>query len=105
MWTRSAFWIGAPKAGFEAPFKVGVTDVLVPGLTSLPGVKGVTALWPDRCEQGAPQIACQILVQFASMADIDLMLSSQQRQALRLEVVKLAEMFDGTISHIDYHVG
>ncbi|MDB5583756.1 MAG: hypothetical protein JWR80_8932 [Bradyrhizobium sp.] len=53
---------------------------------------------------GPPDIACQIIVEFASLAEVDRMLASPERQALRARVREIAGMFDGAISHIDFEV-
>ena len=50
-------------------------------------------------------IACQIIVEFNSLADVDRMLASPERQALRSRVLEVAALFEGAISHIDYATG
>lgn len=102
MWVRSAFWVG--RARDEAVFEAAINDELVPALKVLPGVNDAQALWPRRCEDGAPGIACQILVHFSSQADVDRMLASPERHALRTRVVEIVKLFDGQFSHIDYEV-
>lgn len=105
MWVRSAFWTGAPKPGSEASFEAAVNGELVPRLKTLPGVRDARALWPRRLEDNPPAIHCQVLVEYDSREDVDLMLASDGRKALRARVVEIAGMFDGAISHIDYEVG
>lgn len=105
MWIRSAFWTGTPRSGSEIAFRDAVNDELVPALKTLPGVEDAKALWPRRLEDAPPAVACQILVEFASLADVDRMLASPERQALRTRVREVAQLFDGAISHIDYEVG
>jgi hypothetical protein len=105
MWIRSAFWTGAPKAGSVDAFHAAIDGLLVPALRELPGVLDANALWPRRREDEPPTIACQILVEFATRDDVDLMLASPERRALRERVVEVAGLFDGAISHIDYEVG
>ena len=100
MWIRSAFWIGRPHA--DDAFRDAVLDELVPALRALPGVEDAQALWPRRLEDGPPAIHCQILVRFASEADVDRMLASPERAAMRARVREIAASFDGSISHIDY---
>ena len=104
MWIRSAFWTGAARPGAEQSFRAPVDDELVPALKLFPGVDEAKALWPRRREDRPPQIACQILVEFASQAEVDRMLASPERQALRTRVREIADLFDGAISHIDYEV-
>lgn len=102
MWIRSAFWTGKPKAGSEDAFRDAVNGELIPRLKALAQVRDAVALWPRRLEDSPPGIACQINVEFASVEDIDLMLASPERHALRTRVREIAGLFDGAISHIDY---
>jgi hypothetical protein len=104
MWVRSAYWVGRPKVGAEAALRNAVDKDLVPTLESLPGVIGARALWARRLENGALPIACQIIIEFPSMADLDRMLASPERAAMRAQVPALLEMFEGTVSHIDFEV-
>ena len=104
MWIRSAFWIGVARDGCEDKFRTAMNDELVPALRLLPGVRDAKALWPRRYEDHPPKVSCQILVEFASLADVDRMLASPERQTLRARVREVAGMFDGAISHIDYEV-
>jgi len=105
MWIRSAFWVGTPKPDTVSLFKDGINEVVVPALRALPGVRDAKALWPERREDAPPQIACQILVEFDTREDLDRMLASPERRAMRAHVVELAGLFDGAISHIEYKVG
>jgi hypothetical protein len=105
MWIRSAFWVGKPKVGTESAFRRELDGLIVPALRALPGVTDVKALWPERFEDQPPAIACQILVQFSSEAELEKMLASPERHALRPQVKALAGRFEGSLSHIDYEVG
>lgn len=101
-WIRSAFWTGQIKAGAEARFQQHMQEVLVPGLAAMPGVQSVQALWPRNLEDSPPAIACQVLVCFASRADLERMLASEERRTLRPQVLEAIAMFDGSISHIEF---
>jgi antibiotic biosynthesis monooxygenase (ABM) superfamily enzyme len=105
MWIRSAFWIGRPHAGQDAAFATAIDDELVPAMRRFPGVQAVHALWPRRREDGPPAIHCQVIVQFAGDADMQVMLASAERAALRPRVKAAVALFDGAISHIDYEAG
>jgi hypothetical protein len=105
MWVRSAFWAGTPKPGSEASFQAAIDGELVPRLRALPGVRDARALWPRIREDNPPPIHCQVMVEFDSREDVDRMLASEGRKALRIRVVEVAAMFNGAISHIDYEVG
>lgn len=105
MWIRAAYWIGTARPGNEAEFRAGIDHEMIPGLKALPGVRDASALWPQRPEDGAPELACQILVVFDGREDIDRMLASPERHALRERSGKIAALFDGKLSHIDCEVG
>jgi hypothetical protein len=105
MWIRSAFWVGVVKPGAEQQFIDQIDRILVPGLGALPGVARVSALWPKVREDDPPQIACQVLVEFKSRADVERMIASPERLAMRPQVLHAKSLFDGTISHIEYEVG
>ena len=105
MWIRSAFWTGSVRPGQEGRFQDAVDRELVPALRQLPGVADANSLWPRRREDQPPNIACQVIVEFAERDDVDKMLASPERHALRVRVKEIAALFDGTISHIDYEVG
>lgn len=105
MWVRSAFWCGRIRPGHEAEFIAAVDEELIPALARLPGVRGARSLWPRRLEDDPPPIACQVIVEFDGEAEVDRMLASPERLALRTRVGEIAALFDGTISHIDYAVG
>ena len=103
MWIRSGFWLGTARD--EAAFRATITDEIVPMLKGLPGVADAQALWPHRREDGAPPIACQMLVHVEGPSAIDQMLASPERAAMRTRVLEILETFDGTIAHIDCEVG
>jgi antibiotic biosynthesis monooxygenase (ABM) superfamily enzyme len=103
-WVRSAFWTGSVKAGSEAKFQQAINAELIPGMLKVPGVAAARALWPMRLQDHPPAIACQILVEFDCFADLERMLASPERQALRSRVLAIAAEFDGILSHIDYEV-
>ena len=104
-WIRSAFWTGTVKAGAEARFQQHIDGVVVPDLRALPGVLSASALWPRNLEDAPPAIACQVLVAFASRADLDRMLASDERRAMRAQVLEAVALFDGAISHIEFVTG
>jgi hypothetical protein len=105
MWIRSAFWIGRPRPGCANLFHDAIAGELAPMLRRLPGVQDARVLWPRQADDPAPAIACQVLVEFASRDDLDRMLAAPERAAMRTRVaVVLADLFDGTLSHIDYQV-
>jgi len=103
-WVRSAFWIGGCKTGVEEWFVSGINETIVPALRAMPGVAAARALWPEKYEDSPPPVACQLLVEFQSREDLDLMLASEERKAMRPAVLALLELFEGSLSHIDYRV-
>lgn len=104
MWIRAAYWIGSVKPGQEAEFRTRIDGEMILGLKALPGVRDASALWPGRPEDGAPELACQILVTFDGREDIDRMLASPERHELRARSARIAALFDGKLSHIDCEV-
>ena len=104
-WIRSAFWTGTCAPATEAQFRRHMDLVLMPGMRALPGVASARALWPSSREDDPPALACQVLVEFASRADLERMLASPERAAMRPKVAQAKAMFVGQLSHIDYEVG
>jgi hypothetical protein len=102
MWIRSAYWVGAPKPGSEQPFRQLIDQTLVPAMRRMPGVRAVHALWPRKLEDSPPRIACQVLVEFADLAQAERMLACEERKALRPRVLEAVALFDGSVSHIDF---
>lgn len=105
MWIRAALWIGKVRPGREESFRAGIEGEMVPGIRMLPGVRDARVLWPERAEEGAPALVCQILVEFDGFEDIDRMLKSPERQAFRAKMTDIAAMVEGKLSHFDCAVG
>ena len=105
MWVRSAYWIGAVRPGREMEFADLLDGEVAPAMRGLPGVQAVRPLWPKRREDDPPELACQVLVEFADLAGLEQMMASRERVALRPRVLALREMFDGALSYIDFEVG
>jgi hypothetical protein len=103
-WIRTAFWHGAPRPESAAQWRAAIEQELLPAFRSVPGVHAVKACWPDKREDNPPAIACQFIVEFASRADLDRMLASPERAALRGPVQRAKDLFDGYVSHIEYQV-
>jgi antibiotic biosynthesis monooxygenase (ABM) superfamily enzyme len=101
---RSAFWCGNIKPGMEGAFQHTMDSVLIPLLRGIPGVKDANCLWPTSREDNPPVVVCQVLVEFASRDDLATMLASPERATMRAHVVGLKEMFDGSLSHIEFNV-
>ena len=104
MWIRAAFWVGTIRTGSEIRFRSGIDDDMIPSLKALPGVQDAKALWPRQIEKEPPSIAWQILVELRERADLDRMLASAERRALRARVGELVALFNGRLSHINYEV-
>ena len=105
MWVRSAYWVGSIRPGRDAEFAALLDGEVVPSMRALPGVQAVRTLWPKRREDDPPNLACQVVVDFADFAGLERMLASSERLALRPRVLALREMFDGTLSHVDFELG
>jgi len=104
-WIRAAFWVGRCKDGEHERFVTLIQGAIVPALQVMPGVRSARALWPARRENAPPSIACQLLVEFASHDDLERMLASDERTAMRSSVSETLELFEGALSHIDFEVG
>ena len=105
MWIRAAFWTGQPRSGENDAFTEAIDVELASALKRLPGVMDVKVLWARRREDGAPDLYCQVQVYFKSLFDVEQMLNSPERAALRPRIKEVAGLFDGALSHIDYEVG
>lgn len=103
-WIRTAFWVGAPRSGMEAPWRDAIVRDLLPAFRAIPGVADAKACWPELREDDPPAIACQFIVEFASRADLDRMLAAPERAAVRPRVREAVALFDGHVSHIEYQV-
>jgi len=101
---RTAFWHGAPKSGVEQQWRDVIVQTLLPAFRAIPGVHDVKACWPDKREDDPPRIACQFILEFASQADLERMLASPERAAVRPHVQRALALFDGHVSHIEYQV-
>lgn len=101
---RSAFWCGTIKPGMESAFQHTMDSVLIPLIRGIPGVKDANCLWPTSREDNPPLVVCQVLVEFASRDDLATMLASPERASMHAHVVGLKDMFDGSLSHIEYDV-
>ena len=104
MMIRSAFWLGRPKPGGDDRFRTILSEEIMPLMRALPGVSSARVLWPVDREDSPPDLACQILVTFESRAEMERMLGSSERQAMRTRVAELRGLFDGVMSHINYEV-
>ena len=105
VWVRSAYWLGSPRPGEAGEFRRLLDEELVPAMRRLPGVADVKTLWPQRFEDDPPDLACQVVVEFANWDDLERMLACAERQALRPHVLHLRSLFAGRLSHIDFEVG
>lgn len=101
---RSAFWIGAPAVGKEKQFRDAIDTEVVAAFRKLPGVLAFKVLWPEKMDASAPPIACQFLVEYADRADVEIMRASPERAAIGPRMKEITNMFDGTLTHIEFHV-
>lgn len=103
-WIRTAFWMGTPRPGMEPQWRQAIQQELLPAFRAIPGVLDAKACWPDKREDEPPEFACQFIVEFASRAELERMLASPERVAVRPRVQQVAALFEGRISHIEYRV-
>jgi antibiotic biosynthesis monooxygenase (ABM) superfamily enzyme len=102
-WIRTGFWQGSPRPDCASQWRAALEELL-PAFRAMPGVRDVKACWPDKREDDPPLIACQFILEFASRADLDRMLISPERAAVRPLVQRAKDLFDGHVSHIEYQV-
>lgn len=99
---RSAFWIGTIQPGEEANFRAQIDQGLISSMRRVPGVASASVLWPNAREGDPPEIVCQVLLEFASRADLEKMMASSERQEAQAQGRKAAQWFEGKISHIEF---
>lgn len=101
MIVRTAYWVGSlPEDNADAFFD-GVQR-LKPLLGALPGVKDVILKRPYEFEPGPCAHFAELSVLFETADDLQAMLGSDGRNAVRAEFAKLASLWEGTLHHINF---
>lgn len=100
MITRYAHFIGQVAEGRWDEFKTAVQEKLVPTWVVFPGASAVRVCFATERDDGAPDCPLVLAVDYASRADLERALASQERIDSRAATQRtLAGLFDGKIYH------
>jgi hypothetical protein len=98
---RTAYWVGKLSDDNADAFFAGIQRIK-PGMCALPGVKDVVLKRPYELEPGPCAHFAELSLLFESRDDLQRMLASDERAAVRAEFAKLAPLFDGSLHHINF---
>jgi hypothetical protein len=100
MITRYALFEGAIAAGAETAFRKAVLEELVPTWRAFPGVIAVRVSFVAERDEGAPELALILAVDYPDRAAVDHALASDARKASRAATERiLPRFFSGRIHH------
>ena len=100
MITRYALFEGSITAGQEAAFRRAVIEELVPTWRAFPGVIAVRVSFVAERDEGAPELALILAVDYPDRAAVDHALVSDARKASRAATERiLPRFFSGRIHH------
>jgi hypothetical protein len=100
MITRYAFFEGSIRAGEEAAFRAAVVQELVPTWQAFPGILAVRVSFPQTRDEGAPEMALILAVDYPDRAVLDHALASEARKISRATTERLLpRFFTGRIYH------
>jgi hypothetical protein len=100
MITRYALFEGSIHAGEEAAFRKAVLEELVPTWRTFPGVIAVRVSFAVERDEGAPEHALILAVDYPDRATMELALASDARKASRAATERiLPRFFSGRIHH------
>ena len=101
MYTRNAFFLGAPVAGADDKFRAGLESGTAQ-YAKLPGVRSARLEFPLTKDDGAPDIYATIRMVFDSEQDIERALASPQRQLVRAAFAgAVMPLFEGKVVHVN----
>jgi hypothetical protein len=100
MITRYAFFEGSIHAGQSAAFRDAVLHELVPTWQAFPGVLAVRVSFPQTRDEGAPEMALILAVDYPDRAVLETALASDARKLSRSTTERLLpRFFSGRIYH------
>ena len=100
MITRYAFFEGAIREGEAAAFRTAVLQELVPTWRAFPGVLAVRVSFPQTWDEGAPEMALILAVDYPDHAVLERALASDARKlSLTTSERLLPRFFSGRIYH------
>lgn len=97
---RSALLLGAVAPEDQPGFDAYMRDVVVPAITTYPGIRGVTLRKGVAADPGAPEVYMQFDLQFDSLQAMDAALASPVRDAVRSRIKAGMGPFRGTVTHV-----
>ena len=100
MITRYALFEGSIKAGETDAFRKAVLEELVPLWRAFPGVIAIRVSFVEERDDGAPELALILAVDYPDRAVLSAALASDARQASRAATERvLPRFFSGRIHH------
>jgi len=100
MITRYALFEGSIHRGQDAAFRKAVIEELVPTWRAFPGVIAVRVSFAEERDEGAPELALILAVDYPDRAAVDRALASDARKASRAATERtLPRFFSGRIHH------
>jgi hypothetical protein len=100
MITRYAFFEGSVREGQAAAFRQAVLQELVPTWQAFPGVLAVRVSFPQSRDEGAPEMALILAVDYPDREVLERALSSEARKVSRATTERLLpRFFSGRIYH------
>ena len=100
MITRYAFFEGSIREGQEAAFRDAVLQELVPTWQAFPGALAVRVSFPRTRDEGAPEMALILAIDYPDRAVLATALASDARKISRATTERmLPRFFSGRIYH------
>jgi hypothetical protein len=100
MITRYAFFEGSIREGQAAAFRDAVLRELVPTWRAFPGILAVRVSFPQARDDGAPEMALILAVDYPDRAVLERALASEARKTSRATTERLLpRFFSGRIYH------
>jgi hypothetical protein len=100
MITRYAFFEGSIREGQDAAFRDAVLQELVPTWRAFPGALAVRVSFPQARDEGAPEMALILAVDYPDRAVLEQALASDARKISRATTERLLpQFFSGRIYH------
>jgi len=100
MITRYAFFEGSIREGQAAAFREAVLQELVPTWQAFPGVLAIRVAFPQARDDGAPEIALILAVDYLDRTVLEKALASDARKISRATTERLLpRFFSGRIHH------
>ena len=100
MITRYALFEGKVKDGQTEAFRAAVLDTILPKWKAFPGALDVRVSFTDARDDGAPEIAMILAINYPDLPSVEAALASPARAAAKAATEEvMARFFDGRIHH------